>query len=445
MLAPLRTTGLAGAFAGYAEGVDAIAANAAAAALREPYSTTWFDYDLTLGISFPATFRNTDFDNDGSVGFKYQNFLFYTLGASVKIGAFGAGILGDFQRYELLPPDASPSLPHTTVTLGRLHAVGGASLFGAQLAIAGGLRVATLNLDESKQGGGSSTVLSMSGAAPEIGFLLRPDYQPWRIGATYRMAVEGTTDQHGVIPGIFGGQGQTTPTQVGAIYVPAGVRLPWEVEAGFALQVGPRPLNPKWIDPSEQEDAERRQIEDDRAARKKAEEMELAKLEPAAMFEQARKFAAEEARTRAAEEDRLKEARKRLLYERKARYANWPRERITFVGELLLTGPSKSAVDVEYFLTQLRRESGASVSVAPRVGLEGEPIVDLLQTRIGTYIEPSRFSGQPARQHFTFGFDVRLGAWSMFGIAGDQVWRVTGAVDLSPRYENFGLSIGAWH
>jgi hypothetical protein len=33
----------------------------------------------------------------------------------------------------------------------------------------------------------------------------------------------------------------------------------------------------------------------------------------------------------------------------------------------------------------------------------------------------------------------------MFGIVGDQVWRLTGVADLAPRYENLGLAIGAWH
>jgi hypothetical protein len=39
-------------------------------------SFNWFDYDLTASISFPATFRGTDFDNDRATGFTYNNFLF---------------------------------------------------------------------------------------------------------------------------------------------------------------------------------------------------------------------------------------------------------------------------------------------------------------------------------------------------------------------------------
>ena len=139
MLAPARATALGGAFAAYAEGVDAIAANAAAVAVRTPYSFDWADYDITLGVSFPAALRNNDFDNDGAVGFTYQNFLSYSLGAQLQLGAWGVGLLGDFQTYDLLPAKR-PGDPQVSETLGKLHAVLGRSFFGGQLALGGGLR-----------------------------------------------------------------------------------------------------------------------------------------------------------------------------------------------------------------------------------------------------------------------------------------------------------------
>jgi hypothetical protein len=72
-------------------------------------------------------------------------------------------------------------------------------------------------------------------------------------------------------------------------------------------------------------------------------------------------------------------------------------------------------------------------------------VPDRLQTRIGTYIEPSRFARHLARQHFTFGLDLKLFPFSPFGLFGDQIWRLGGFIDLAPRYQNFGVSIGAWH
>jgi hypothetical protein len=449
VLAPARVTGLAGAFAAYAEGVDAIAANAAAVALREPYSLTWFDYDFTVGIAFPATFRGSDFDNDGRAGFTYNSFLFYTLGARVQIGPWGLGVLGDFQRYDLLPA-TKPSDPQITETLGKLHAVLGRSLLSGQLSLAGGLRVVTLSIDTrqsnsatSQLGIGVTNAVSMNGVGPELGVLIRPDFAPWRLGGTFRFAVDGRATS-------------SAGSTFGPFVQPAGIHLPWELEIGAAVQLGPRPLNPSWLDPHQQEAREQAQIEQDRARRRSAHEEELRRIaNPSAMYDRENELARQEAAIRSEEDKRLEAARGQLLLERRARYANWPRERITVLLEMLVSGRSSDAVGLESFFSEQAslagmtqgtdfRRSGERVSYSPRLGVEGEPVIDRLQTRIGTYIEPSRFGGL-SRQHFTFGFDVKLAAWSMLGLAPGQVWRIGAVTDLSPRYQNIGVSLGAWH
>jgi hypothetical protein len=445
VLAPARATALGGAFAAYAEGVDAIASNAAAVAVRVPYSFDWADYDLTLGISFPAAFRNTDFDNDGAIGFTYQNFLFYTVGAQLQLGAWGVGLLGDFQTYDLLSAKR-PGDPQVSETLGKLHAVVGRSFFGGQLAIGGGLRIVTFAID-SQQNGVTSNDLDMQSAAPEFGALLRPDYLPWRLGATFRSAVDGRVES-------------TTSGASGPVTLPfirpAGISLPWELELGAAIQLGPRPLNPQWINPHDEEAGQRKQIAGDRAARRIAQDLELdAICDPHERAERARDFAHQEAFIRREEDHRFDDGQERLRAERRARYVNWPRERITVLIELLVSGRSPHAIGLEtYFSGQAAlaqtapmvdfRRSGESLSYSPRLGLEGEPVPNWLQTRFGTYIEPSRFRGR-ARQHFTFGFDLKLAAWSGFGLFGDQIWRIGGVADLAPRYQSFGVSIGAWH
>jgi len=445
VLGPARATALGGAFAAYAEGVDAIAANAAAVAVRVPYSFDWADYDLTLGVSFPAAFRNTDFDNDGKVGFTYENFYFYTLGAQLQLGAWGIGVLADFQTYDLLPAKRAGD-PEVDETLGRVHAVLGRSFFGGQLALGGGVRAVTFSID-SQQNGVASTDLSMQGVAPEVGVQIRPDYFPWRLGATLRAAVEGRVSASSEAP--------RGPTALPLIR-PAGINLPWELELGAAIQLGPRPLNPQWINPHADEAKERSQIAADRLARSVAQDLELdAICDPGERAERARTFAAQEKFLRREESARFDETHQRLRAERRARYGNWPRERITVLIELLISGKSADAIGLEsYFSGQAAlaqttstmdfRRSGESVSYSPRLGLEGEPVPNWLQTRFGTYIEPSRFGGH-ARQHFTFGFDVKLAAWSGFGLFGDQIWRIGGVTDLAPRYQSFGISLGAWH
>jgi hypothetical protein len=452
VLAPARATGLGGAFAAYAEGVDAIASNASSVAVREPYSFHWFDYDLTASISFPAAFRGTDFDNDGSTGFTYDNFLFYTLGASAQLGPWGAGVLADFQTYDLRPA-ANSAGPTVTETLGKLHAVMGRSFLAGQLSIAGGIRAVTLSIDAQQSSGtvnqlglgGDANHLSMNGYAPEVGVLVRPDYEPWRLGATFRAAVEGRAGQNG------------GPSRAEDPFIrPASIFLPWELELGAAIQVGPRPFNPRWLDPNEQEARERKQIEQDRAGRKAAQEAELRGIaDPKRMYDRASELAYEEKFIRREEDRRLETVRENLLLERRARYANWPRERITVLLEILVSGRSPDAVGLESFFShqasrigmlppvELKR-SGERISYSPRLGLEGEPVTDRIQTRIGTYIEPSRFGGL-ARQHFTFGFDIKLFPWKVFGLAPEQVWRIGAVTDLAPRYQSFGISLGAWH
>ncbi|HEX9295166.1 MAG TPA: hypothetical protein VF881_05010 [Polyangiaceae bacterium] len=443
VLAPARATGLAGAFAAYAEGVDAIASNAAAVAVRAPYSFKWFDFDLSFGVSFPAAFRNNDFDNDGKTGFTYQNFLFYNFGADAQLGPWAIGFLADFQRYDLRPADRA-SDPQVNETLGRVHVVIGRSFWGGQVALGAGIRAVTLSIDSSLYGS-LTNQLQMDGVAPEAGVLIRPDYEPWRLGATFRAPVDG-------------GAAQSTDTSavMGAPFVPpAGIFLPWELEVGAAIQVGPRPLNPRWLDPHEQEAHERAQIDQDRAARRAAQEAELRGIaNPLRMYDRSRELSYQESFIRRDEDKRLDEAREKLLLERRARYANWPRERITVMMELLVSGRSPDALSLESFFSQQAaamvlmpetfRRSGRSISYSPRLGLEGEPVADRIQTRIGTYIEPSRFGGL-ARQHFTFGFDVKLLPWGLFGLAPGQIWRIGAVTDLAPRYQNFGISLGAWH
>jgi hypothetical protein len=272
--------------------------------------------------------------------------------------------------------------------------------------------------------------------------LVRPDYEPWRLGATFRAPVEGRA-------------GSSADQAAGVPFVrPARILLPWELEIGAAIQVGPRPLNPRWLDPHEQEDRARQQIDEDRALRQAAQLVELAGIDDASRREERRgQLAYQEEFVRREEDARMELARQSLELERKARFANWPRERITVLLELLVSGQSTTdAVGLEsFFLVQsgngadsdLRR-SGRKISYSPRLGLEGEPVPDRLQTRIGTYIEPSRFDTLP-RQHFTFGFDVKLFPWGAFGLAGDQIWRVGAMTDLAPRYQSFGVSVGAWH
>ena len=115
------------------------------------------------------------------------------------------------------------------------------------------------------------------------------------------------------------------------------------------------------------------------------------------------------------------------------------------LGSVLLTGPSDQAVALEGFVNRERELVGRRVSFSPRLAVETEPVPNYLKFRAGVYFEPSRFTDGTARQHFTFGSDVKLFAWDVLGLISEQTWRLSAFIDVAPRYQNFGFAIGAWH
>lgn len=368
------------------------------------------------------------------------------MGTTVQAGNLGVSATGDLQQYSITTSIAGQ--PGLTLQIGRWKALAAYGFFDGQLAIGGGARIVTMQILQS----GAGSLLTMTGASPEVGALWMPTGQPWRVGATARAPVSGNTGVNVLGQSILGGTDTTTacsPTSgarcVGGFYVPSRVVMPWEVDVGFALQLGPRPLNPGWENPRHLEARLRAEIECDRAERRRRSEQELARLPPAERAARQAELAAEEKSLRAIEDDHLAEVDARLSRAGKARYANWPRERVLLLASVLMTGPSPNAVSIEGFLDKLQESVGQNVSFTPRLGLEGEPIHDRMVLRTGTYVEPSRYDGGTARQHYTFGTDVRLFPLDFWGLIPDAVWKLGLFADLAPRYTNWGLGIGNWH
>ncbi|WP_437311443.1 hypothetical protein [Sorangium sp. So ce388] len=445
ILAPLRVTGIAGAYAGYAEGIAGMVANAAAPAVREPFSFRWLEWDVAASISIPIElFENNDFDNSGDIDLDYSNFVYLTLGGQLQAGDFGVGVNAELQRYLLT--DAAGA--ETTVVIGKYHFLGGVRLLGDTLVLGAGARAVTLGLDAEQ------TNLTIAGISPELGLLIRPDWASYRLGATLRLPVNG---------GRLLGEGAITDGRVrraGGLILPNEVVLPWELEVGLAVQVGPRPLNPAWINPHDQERELRAMIARRRAEREARRELELGALEePAARAERERAFAVERARERAADERELAAGPAVLERERRARYWNWPREHLLITAELLVTGAVSNGVSLERFLAQNQPgsdqgasavgTSGAHVSFSPRFGIETEPIPGRVHTRFGSYYEPNRFgrlgSGRVGRQHFTFGADIRVLSTTFWGLLPEVAYTLQASMDFAPRYDSVSAGIGVWH
>lgn len=422
---------MGGAYVALAEDTEGSAVNSAAPAVRDLYSTTWFDYDLSVGISFPGAFANTDFDNHGDNANLPANharageFTDLNLGATMQFGGFGVAATGDLQQFSLTSQSqASSSL---TMQIGRWKALAAYGLLDGQLVVGSGARIVTMQILEQNSG----TLLTMTGLGPEVGALVMPTGQPWRIGATFRTPVSG-----GVV-----GSGRS----VGGLVLPTNIVEPWEAELGLAYQLGPRPLNPGWENPRAQEAELRTEIERDRDKRALEYAVELSLTPQQERAAKAAEQEAQEVALRRIEEEHLREVGNELRAVRKARYANWPREKILLLASALVTGPTPSSISVEGFLDQRLERVGQQPTVTPRLGIEGEPLRDRMMLRAGTYVEPSRYGGGSARQHFTFGADVRLFPLEFWGLLPEATWKIGLFVDLAPRYQNAGIGLGNWH
>lgn len=450
ILAPLRMTALGGAYAGYAEGISGFGSNAASPSVREAGSSTFFEAEPALSLSWPLSlFENNDFDNSGRPDDDYYNFLYGTLGLQLQAGPFGFGFSSDLQRYTLYLAQGGTS----NVSLARSHLLLSWGFLGGQLHVGAGVRMAAMLFETQGKAG---VDLGMIGASPEVGLLVRPDWQPFRVGATFRGPVE-TSGLEGVAT-----VGADGVRRAGALVLPTGVVVPWELEVGFALQVGPRPLNPRWIEPRAH-DASYREAALSRADGRRLERLAvLSKARTPEVRERALAALAESDRREARRTEReVAEALRAAQHERRSRQRNWPRAHLLLLADLVITGSVSRGVSVSCFLGQARPSpapapeqqlcavgsSGPELNFSPRFGIEAEPVPDVLKTRFGSYYEPGRFAtARPVgRQHFTFGAELKAVRTDLFGLLPRPLtYTLQTSFDVAPRYESFSLGIGVW-
>jgi hypothetical protein len=405
VLASSRITALAGAYVALAELSDGNPYNPASPAIRVPYSILPTDYDLTGSFTLPASLSATDFYNSGTKGFAYNDFVFLTGGGNLQHSHWGLGATLNFQIYNLTNANL-PSFSGLQLSLATGHVLAAYGFFDDQFYAGVGARIVSLTANGS--GLGSRTLLSMSGAGFEAGVVWAPRPFPFRLGVAGRSPVDGNPEPTSEIQP--NAQGDTL---AGPLFIPSSIVLPWEIEAGVAVQFGPRPLNLSWTDRRRVTDAE---IEAERQANP-----------PPAGGEP------ENRNTTAA----------RIL---ERRYEAIPRQQVLVTTSLLLTGPVSDAVGVESFLSQKVDRSGQTLSVTPRLGVESEVVPYWLRVRAGSYYEPTRFSNSSPRLHGTFGVDAKVFSWSVFGLFQDwTAWRLGGMVDGARDYLGWSISVGLWH
>jgi hypothetical protein len=263
--------------------------------------------------------------------------------------------------------------------------------------VGGGLRAVVIDVIDDTQS--EQLLFRTAGAGLQGGMLWTPRELPIRVGATVRSPILSSI----CVSSVF-----CPNDNPSSFHPPEKSALPWEVEWGVAVQLGPRPLNFAWSD-------------EDKLVGPEVE--------------------AERRVTNGVKEPAYKAARRIL----KRRYAAIPRQKLLLSFAMLATGPTSQAVGLESMLAQVVDRSGEHATLTTRGGAEAEVLPNRLQLRAGTYLEPTRFVESRPRLHGTFGFDVRVVEWTVFNLFPDETsFRFTAAVDDARDYFGYSVALGIW-
>jgi len=450
VLASTRVIGLAGAFVAIGEGVEGNTQNPAAPAVRVPWSNSHIDYDLGFGVTFPSSLKNLDFFNSGRrtelPKGTTDGFVFLDLAGNLQFGPWGLGVTTGLQTYAL-NRNTSATVNAADQLVARIsvtHVQLARAFADGRLIIGMGARIATLavtnenNLTTSQQ-----DLFSTVGSGYEAGFVWKPNEHQFRIGGALRTGV--TTRPSNDAPSIL-----YPNDPVNRLYLPERVTVPWDLDLGLAIQLGPRPLNPRWVDPSVELERVKRFLHWRQLERERRRRFELSRVSTihGDVNVAARALDEEFAMEAALDEVTLSRAERNLDAEIRRRLRELQRFHVLLLGSIVMSGTTQDAVGVESFLERTTQRSGASISYSPRLAVETETVPNWLRLRAGAYHEPTRFPSNRdgGRVHGTLGFDAKLFPFDALGLVHEgTVWRVSGSLDAARNYFGWSVAIGVWH
>ncbi|MEP7049561.1 MAG: hypothetical protein ABJB12_04380 [Pseudomonadota bacterium] len=452
VLAGTRPIGVAGAFVAIGEGVEGDTQNPASPAVRVPWSSGHFDYDLGFGVTFPATLKNSDFFNSGkrtdlpkgSTG----EFVFLNVAANLQFGKWGLGVTSDLQRYALsrdTSDSTDKSADQLVAQISITHIQLARAFADGQLIIGVGDRIATLAVENnSPLSAAQQSLFSTVGNGYEVGFLWRPNGSQFRVGGAFRSGVTTRPSPDDAQTVLY----RNDPAN--QLYLPDHVTVPWDLDVGVAVQLGPRPLNPLWRDPALEIERCKRFLRWRELERARRRRFELARVENVHgdVAAAANALDSEFATEAALDDATLSQAERDVDAELRRRHAALERFHVLLLGSVVVSGSASNAVGVESFLERTVQHSGASLSYSPRVGVETESVPHWLRLRAGSYYEPTRFPSnhEGGRPHGTFGFDAKLFPFDVFGLFHEgTTWRAGGSLDAARNYFGWSVAIGVWH
>ncbi len=447
-----RAVGLGGALTALAPGIDGVAWNPASYAHRERHQLTWFDWSPAVSAMFPGLFNSDDFFNNGlgrDRGIAVEDSIFLDVGLGLIFGDYGGGILASTQNYRLASDTGEP----VEVTALTLRGGAGYAFLGGDVVVGAGIRGAVFDVEIGNTGFG---VFKLLGAGVEGGVQVRPEARRWAAGFAARSPVRTRVADAGADP----------PVIVAGYVLPIEAMLPWELQAGFAYQLGPRIFHRRYRPPSDAEELARLELRRDQCERERvqsiaegrAPEGSSAKLPPdwdggdclgALEPPQDSGFWVEESARRAGEarglEWRIDHMRRQIDLARRREFEALPRRYVLLSTDVIAYGRVPDAIGIDAFIDQERRRRAETASFGFRLGIEAEPWSNRLKLRSGTYVEPGRNVGVDPRPHFTFGWDVRLFRWEAFGPSNPWDFRLGSSMDVARDYFDLGLGLGFWH
>jgi hypothetical protein len=268
--------------------------------------------------------------------------------------------------------------------------------------------------------GEESSLLQAIGVGGQAGILFKPVGDNFRIGAHF---------QSPIVPrASYGPSTATTPEgdrvvqneSGSAVFLPDQLYSPFRVTLGAAISLGPRPLNPEYLDP--------------RALVLKR-MRERGPYPGDFLTERAWKEAWGNVKKKVKEE-----------VERDLRKRRRELERFGVLVSLQadFIGPS-DAFSWNALVRQRVEQARMGARFAPHLGSEIYAIPSWFTLRAGTYMEPPRYVGSTHRVHATAGFDWKLLEWGVFGLLHEETgWRLSGALDYARDYLNASIGLGTW-
>lgn len=408
VLGPGRIVGMGGAHLAIASGIDGATYNPVGYAERLEKEIDFFAFDITAGLWLGGLFRRNDFDNNGRAGLSSTDTIQVTLGTRYQFAQFGTGVTALARRYTLRDLYGKSSSDLTLVTI---RAGGGYAFLDGGLVVGGGMVFTAFDLSPVNS---NRSLVEFRGYGAEVGTLIRPKHQRYRIGATFHTPISSRPRDDKSTPGDDGLK------RAEGLVVPESFDVPWDLGVGFAYQFGERRSNVPWRNTRELRRELRRQILS-------------GSYQPPATHGESEYATLPQDIEKAVDTavENYREGQRRLR-------RNQPRRYVLVAADLLVYGRTPRGQSISAFLLQNPERSGAKNSYSVRVGMESEVWQDRMKVRVGSYLEPSRVNRKFYRPHGTLGFEMRLFDFWRWSARG------TATIDVAPRYFNWGLAFGLW-